>query len=153
MEIKTYDPRLKLGNGDYDRLVNSRKPKGIDQKSAYIIGSGLAGLSAAGFLIKDAKMQGDRIHIIEGDFDKGGALDGSYLEEAGYVARGGREMGHHFEVLWDLFSAIPSQEDPSMSILDYYYYTNLDDPNYSNCRVTHKPVSYTHLTLPTTERV
>ena len=138
MEIKTYDQRLKLGNGDYDRLVNSRKPKGIDQKSAYIIGSGLAGLSAAGFLIKDAKMQGDRIHIIEGDFDKGGALDGSYLEEAGYVARGGREMGHHFEVLWDLFSAIPSQEDPSMSILDYYYYTNLDDPNYSNCRVTHK---------------
>lgn len=27
MNIKTFDERLKLGNGDYDRLVNSRKLK------------------------------------------------------------------------------------------------------------------------------
>lgn len=26
MNIKTFDERLNLGNGDYDRLVNSRKP-------------------------------------------------------------------------------------------------------------------------------
>lgn len=26
MNIKTFDERLKLGNGDYDRLINSRKP-------------------------------------------------------------------------------------------------------------------------------
>ncbi len=26
MNIKTFDERLKLGSGDYDRLVNSRKP-------------------------------------------------------------------------------------------------------------------------------
>lgn len=31
---------------------------------------------------------------------------------------------------------IPSSEDPEMSILDYLYYINLDDPNFSNCRVT-----------------
>lgn len=46
MNIKTFDERLKLGNGDYDRLVNSRKPKGIDEKYAYIVGTGLAGLQA-----------------------------------------------------------------------------------------------------------
>lgn len=46
MNIKTFDERLKLGNGDYDRLVNSRKPKGIDKKYAYIVGTGLAGLQA-----------------------------------------------------------------------------------------------------------
>lgn len=138
MEIKTFDERLKLGNGDYDRLVHSRKPKGIDDKQAYIVGTGIAGLATAGFLIKDAHMHPSKITFLEKEDIAGGALDGRLLSEINYVARGGREMGHHFEVLWDLFSVIPSREDPEMSILDYFYYTNLDDPNFSNCRITHK---------------
>ena len=81
-------------------------------------------------------MDPSHITFIEKDQIAGGALDGKVISEFGYVARGGREMGHHFEVLWDLFSVIPSREDPEMSILDYLYYTNLDDPNFSNCRVT-----------------
>ena len=136
MEIKTFDERLKLGNGDYDRLVNSRKPKRIENKRAYIVGTGIAGLSAAGFLIKDAKMDPSKITFLEKDDIAGGALDGKLINELGYVARGGRETGHHFECLWDLFSVVPSKEDPNMSVLDDLYYTNLDDPNYSNCRIT-----------------
>lgn len=136
MEIKTFDDRLKLGNGDYHRLVNSRKPKDIENKRAYIVGTGIAGLATAGFLIKDAKMDPSKIVFLEKDDIAGGALDGRLLSEVNYVARGGREMGHHFEVLWDLFSIVPSREDPDMSILDYFYYTNLDDPNFSNCRIT-----------------
>ncbi|MDY3118386.1 MAG: oleate hydratase [Peptoniphilus sp.] len=136
MELKTFDERLKLGNGDYDRLVHARKPKGIDEKKAYIIGTGIAGLSAAGFLIKDAHMKPENITFLEKDEIAGGALDGKLLANVNYVARGGRETGHHFEVLWDLLSVIPSREDPEMSILDDLYYTNLDDPNYSNCRIT-----------------
>lgn len=132
MEIKTFDERLKLGNGDYDRLVNSRKPKGIENKRAYIVGTGIAGLSVAGFLIKDAKMDPSKITFLEKDDIAGGALDGKVINELGYVARGGRETGHHFECLWDLFSVVPSREDPNMSVLDDLYYTNLDDPNYSN---------------------
>ncbi|MET3617692.1 oleate hydratase [Peptoniphilus olsenii] len=136
MDIKTFDERLKLGNGDYDRLVNSRKPKGIENKKAYIVGTGIAGLATAGFLIKDAKMDPSNITFLEKDDIAGGALDGKLLSDVDYVARGGRETGHHFEVLWDLFSVVPSREDPNVSILDYLYYTNLDDPNYSNCRIT-----------------
>lgn len=136
MKIKTFDERLKLDNGDYDRLVHSRKPKGIDDKKAYIVGTGIAGLSTAGFLIKDAKMDPSKIVFLEKDSIAGGALDGKLLSDLGYVARGGRETGHHFEVLWDLLSVIPSREDPDISILDDLYYTNLDDPNFSNCRVT-----------------
>ena len=136
MKIKTVDDRLRLGNGDYDRLVNSRKPAGIDDKRAYIVGTGIAGLSAAGFLIKDAKMDPSRIVFLEKDAVPGGALDGRLLSDLGYVARGGRETGHHFEVLWDLLSVIPSREDPRVSILDHLYYTNLDDPNFSLCRIT-----------------
>ncbi|WP_300410101.1 oleate hydratase [Lagierella sp.] len=138
MDFKTYDSRLRLCNGDYNRLVNSRKPSGIEDKKAYIIGADLGGLCAAGFLIKDAKMDPSKIIFLEKDEVPGGALDGKVLDNFGYVARGGREMGHHFEVLWDLLSVIPSREDPNMSILDNLYYTNLDDPNYSNCRITEK---------------
>lgn len=50
--------------------------------------------------------------------------------------RGGREMDNHFEVMWDLFRDIPSIEDPSVSVLDYYYWLNKRDPNYSLCRAT-----------------
>ncbi|MGM9917900.1 MAG: oleate hydratase, partial [Lactimicrobium massiliense] len=66
----------------------------------------------------------------------GGCLDGKVISNIGYVARGGREMGHHFEVLWDLFHSLPSVEDPNVSVLDHLYYINKDDPNFSNCRIT-----------------
>ena len=33
-------------------------------------------------------------------------------------------MDNHFEVMWDLFRDIPSIEDPSISVLDYYYWLN-----------------------------
>lgn len=86
MNIKTFDERLKLGNGDYDRLVNSRKPKRIDKKYAYIVDTGLAGLSTAGFLVKDAKMDPTHLTFIEKDDIAGGALDGKVMTDLGYVA-------------------------------------------------------------------
>lgn len=86
MNIKIFDERLKLGNGDYNRLVNSRKPKGIDEKQAYIVGTVLAGLSTAGFLVKDAKMDPTHITFIEKDDIAGGALDGKVMIDLGYVA-------------------------------------------------------------------
>ncbi len=138
MELKTYDERLKLTNGSYHSLVNARKPEGIEEKQAYLIGTGIAALSAGCFLIRDAHMDGSKITFLEQLDIPGGSLDGNVRQNAGYVARGGREMGHHFEVLWSLFSSLPSTEDPDMSVLDYFYYTNLDDPNYSNCRITKK---------------
>lgn len=138
MELKTYDDRLTLTNGSYHSLVKARKPEGIEEKSAYLIGTGIASLAAGCFLIRDAHMDGSKITFLEQLEIPGGSLDGNVRQNAGYVARGGREMGHHFEVLWSLFSSLPATEDPSMSVLDYFYYTNLDDPNYSNCRITRK---------------
>ncbi|MEO1783027.1 oleate hydratase [Enterococcus diestrammenae] len=138
MELKTVDSRLTLTNGNYHSLVHARKPKGIDDKRAYLIGTGIGALAAGCFLIRDAHMSGDKITFLEQLDLPGGSLDGSLIHDRGYVARGGREMGHHFEVLWNLFSSLPSTEDPSMSVLDHFYYTNLDDPNSSNCRITEK---------------
>ena len=123
-------------SGNYEAFVHPRKPEGADSKSAYIIGSGLAALSAAAFLIRDAAIPGGRIHIIEKDRILGGACDGYRYEGLGYVMRGGREMDNHFECMWDLYRSIPSIENEGMSVLDEYYYLNLDDPNYSLMRAT-----------------
>lgn len=135
----SYDERVKFVNGNYHSLVHARKPKDIDDKKAYIIGTGIAALAAGGFLVKDAHMKGENITFIEQLELPGGSLDGEFkTEHRGYVARGGREMGHHFETLWDLYSAVPSSENPEESILDHIFYTNLDDPNFSKCRITHE---------------
>ena len=45
---------------------------------AYIVGSGLASLAAACFLVRDAQMPGDHIHILEAMDIAGGACDGIF---------------------------------------------------------------------------
>ena len=123
-------------NGNYEAFLTPRRNKDAERKSAYIIGSGLAALSAAAFLIRDAYLDGPRVHIIEKDSLPGGACDGYRYEGLGYVMRGGREMDNHFECMWDLYRSIPSIENEGMSVLDEYYYLNKDDPNYSLMRAT-----------------
>ena len=124
------------GSGNYEAFAHPRVPKDIDKKHAYIMGSGLAGLSAAFFLVRDAKMPGGNIHILEKDPIPGGAMDGWQYPLLGYTMRGGREMDNHFEVMWDILRDVPSIENADYSVLDEYYWLNKDDPNYSLCRVT-----------------
>ena len=105
-------------------------------KSAYIVGSGLAALTAACYLVRDGQMKGEHMHVLEKGKLPGGACDGYKFENLGYVMRGGREMDNHFEVMWDLFHSIPSIETEGVSVLDEYYWLNKEDPNYSLCRAT-----------------
>ena len=123
-------------NGNYEAFARPEKPEGVDDKHAYLVGSGLASLAAACFLVRDAQMPGDHIHILEAMDIAGGACDGIFDPMRGYVMRGGREMENHFECLWDLFHSIPSLEKPGASVLDEYYWLNKHDPNYSLCRAT-----------------
>lgn len=123
-------------SGNYEAFAHPKKPEDVDHKSAYIIGTGLAALSAACYLVRDGQMKGDHIHIFEKDPIPGGACDGYEYPGVGYVMRGGREMDNHFEVMWDLFHSIPSIETEGISVLDEYYWLNKEDPNYSLCRAT-----------------
>ena len=123
-------------SGNYEAFARPQKPEGVDRKSAYIIGTGLAALTAACYLVRDGQMKGERVHIFEKDPTPGGACDGWKFENVGYVMRGGREMDNHFEVMWDLFHSIPSIETEGVSVLDEYYWLNKKDPNYSLCRAT-----------------
>ncbi|MBQ8954980.1 MAG: oleate hydratase, partial [Clostridia bacterium] len=123
-------------SGNYEAFARPVKPEGVDHKSAYIVGTGLAALTAACYLVRDGQMKGDHIHIFEKDPVPGGACDGLEFPGVGYVMRGGREMDNHFEVMWDLFRSIPSIETEGVSVLDEYYWLNKKDPNYSLCRAT-----------------
>ena len=163
-------------SGNYEAFAHPKKPEGVERKSAYIIGTGLAALTAACYLVRDGQMPGKHVHIFEKDPVAGGACDGYEFQNIGYVMRGGREMDNHFEVMWDLFRSVPSIETEGVSVLDEYYWLNKKDPNYSLMRATQNrgesahtdgkfglsdkaameimrlfftPVSYTHLTLPT----
>ncbi|WP_172255781.1 oleate hydratase [Saccharibacillus deserti] len=123
-------------SGNYEAFARPMKPEGVDGKSAYLVGAGLASLAAACFLIRDGQMKGSHIHILEELKIPGGALDGSEEAGKGFVIRGGREMEDHFECLWDLFHSIPSLEVENASVLDEFYWLNKKDPNYSLMRAT-----------------
>ena len=123
-------------SGNYEAFARPRKPEGVENKSAYLIGSGLASLAAACFLVRDGQMPGEHIHVLEKSAIPGGGLDGDHITNVGYVMRGGREMDNHFECMWDLFRSIPSIETEGVSVLDDYYWLNKKDPNYSLCRAT-----------------
>lgn len=123
-------------SGNYEAFARPEKPADVDRKSAYIVGSGLAALAAACFLVRDGQMKGEHVHILEKDPIPGGACDGYEYPGVGYVMRGGREMDNHFECMWDLYRSIPSIETEGVSVLDEYYWLNKKDPNYSMMRAT-----------------
>ena len=122
--------------GTYESFAHPEKPQGVDKKSAYIIGTGLAGLTAAFYLVRDGQMKGEHVHLLEKLDLAGGSCDGRKDVTKGFYMRGGREMDNHFEVMWDVFRDVPSIETPNVSVLDEYYWLNKHDPNYSLCRAT-----------------
>ena len=124
------------GAGTYEAFAHPKKPEGVDKKSAYIIGTGLAGLAAAFYLVRDGQMRGEHIHVFEKLELAGGSCDGRKDITKGFYMRGGREMDNHFECMWDMFKDVPSIETPNVSVLDEYYWLNKEDPNYSLCRAT-----------------
>ena len=138
-ELGKYDKNDKgiyYTNGNYEAFARPKKPENVENKNAYLIGSGLASLATACFLVRDGQMPGKNIHILEAMDIAGGACDGIFDPSRGYIMRGGREMENHFECLWDLFRSIPSLEIKDASVLDEFYWLNKEDPNYSLCRAT-----------------
>ncbi|WEO76274.1 oleate hydratase [Cryobacterium sp. SO2] len=125
-------------SGNYEAFARPRKPEGVDEKTAWFVGSGLASLAGAAFLIRDGQMDGSSITVLERLRLPGGALDGIKAPKKGFVIRGGRELEDHMECLWDLFRSVPSIEIDGASVLDEFYWLDKDDPNYSLQRVTEK---------------
>jgi oleate hydratase len=125
-------------NGNFEAFARPLKPEGIDGRRAYFVGSGLASLAGAAFLVRDAQMPGSAITIFEELVLPGGSMDGILDEHKGFIIRGGREMEAHFETLWDLFRSIPSLQTPDASVLDEMYWLHKHDPSTSPCRAIQK---------------
>ena len=126
-----------------DQIGNYQRNKGIPSKSyeqtkVYIVGTGIAGMSAAYYFIRDGHIPGKNITFLEQLNIDGGSLDGAGNATDGYIVRGGREMDMTYENLWDIFQDIPAMEMPTpYSVLDEYRLVNDNDSNYSKARLIH----------------
>lgn len=87
-------------------------------RKAYLVGSGIASLSAAAYLIKEGGLQGNNITIFEEQDKFGGSLDAGGNPKDGYTMRGGRMFEAKFNCTYDLLSFIPSISDPNKSAKD-----------------------------------
>ncbi|QOP46418.1 oleate hydratase [Sulfurimonas paralvinellae] len=130
---------------NYQR-VHPHKPADIENKRAFLIGSGIASLAAAEYLMRDGYMKGSQITIFEESGLVGGALDGTGNPQDGFVARGGREMEEHYECLWDLYGAVPSLEEEGRTVLEEFKALNDIDPNFSKVRVIYNRGEKQHST-------
>lgn len=113
-------------------------PADVADRHAWLVGSGIASLIAAAYLVRDGRMPGENITILEQLAVPGGSFDGAGDTERGFIARGGREMGQHFECFWDIMREIPALEMPEpYTVLDEFRTVNENDPNVDPCRVIH----------------
>ncbi|HEV2506999.1 MAG TPA: oleate hydratase [Mesorhizobium sp.] len=132
----TLPPPDMMGAYMRNRPVPGNQVKG---RKAWIIGSGIAGLAAAFYMIRDGGMAGKDITILDAMQIEGGSLDGAGNPEEGYIIRGGREMNWNYDNLWDMFQDVQALELPQgYSVLDEYRLVNDNDPNYSKSRLMHK---------------
>ncbi|MFF3209131.1 oleate hydratase [Streptomyces sp. NPDC002886] len=85
---------------------------------AYLVGAGIASLSAAALLIREGGFAGSDITILEAQGRTGGSLDATGDPENGYTMRGGRMFELHFECTYDLLRSIPSLDAPGTSVTE-----------------------------------
>ena len=78
--------------GNYEAFSSPGAGNVNESGKVYIIGSGMAALSAACFLIRDGGMPGERIHILEKNLIPGGGSSASQ-EHAGYAGVSGARPG------------------------------------------------------------
>jgi len=78
------------------------------QSQIYIVGGGIAGLSAAVFAIRDGGVKGRNIHLFEELEVLGGALDARWSRNKQYSMRGARLINEKaYQCYFDMLSAIP----------------------------------------------
>lgn len=100
---------------NYGKNVNVEKTK------AYLVGGGIASLSAAVYLIRDGHVPAKNIHILEQSNITGGSMDGNGNPETGYVIRGGRMFDEEaYACIFGIMESIPSIVDPNFTIMDEF---------------------------------
>lgn len=103
----------------------------------WLVGGGIASMAAAAFLVRDADVPGEHIHILEQRPVVGGSLDGAAAaDQPGYFTRGGRMFEEQaYQTLWDLLATIPSLDDPAVSVREEMIAFNESLPSMSHARL------------------
>ena len=122
----------------YDLKYNAKAPIDIENRKAYIIGGGIAGLSAAVYLVDDIHMPGENIVILEADKATGGSMDGCGDAKSGYLCRGERELEPQMECLWNICSKVPSLRHEGRTVLDDVWDYNYNYPLHNEYRLVIK---------------
>jgi oleate hydratase len=85
---------------------------------AHLVGSGLASLAAAAYLIKDGGVLANNVHIYEASPQLGGAMGMAGGPSTGYVLPTGRVFEKEYRCALEFFSFVPSVSNPEKSIKD-----------------------------------
>ena len=86
--------------GNYQKIT-PLAPKDIQERNAYLIGGGIGSLSAAAFLIRDAHMPGNNIHVMEQLTILGGSMDGAEVRKKATVPEAAGRSKSILNVLWN----------------------------------------------------
>src|SRR5690242_6404507 len=114
----------------------SKKYKVNENTKAYFVGGGLASMAGALFLIRDARVKGEDITILEQLNINGGSCDGSGNAENGYMIRGGRMINYeHYTAILDMLNSVPSLTDPQTTVRDEIYKFSNETKTCSHARL------------------
>ena len=105
---------------------------------AYLVGGGIASLSAAFILIRDCQVPPSNIHILEESKVFGGAMDGAGDAAKGYVIRGGRMLNFSYVCLYDLLKSVPTLDNPSKNVYQEIMEFTEAHKTHSNARLVDK---------------
>ena len=111
-----------MAHAEHTSDPSARQHKGATDWStakAYLVGGGIGSLAAAAFMIRDGKVPGASISMLEQSPIMGGSLDGAGEPAAGYSLRGGRMLTtDNYECTWDLYKTIPSLYNEGKTVFD-----------------------------------
>lgn len=126
-------------------------------RKAYLVGGGIASLSAAVFLIQDGHVPGQNIHILEESHITGGSLDGAGNAESGFVIRGGRMFDEEqYQATYNLLARVPALNDPTITAYDEMRAFNREIKTNAQARLIDKDgnkVDVTHMGFDNADRL
>lgn len=105
-------------------------------RKAWLIGGGIASLATAAYLIREGRIPGEAIAVLEESTQIGGSLDAHGDPEQGYVMRGGRMFDEEaYTCTFDLLSFIPSLKHPGKTVMDEFREFNETFRSHSRSRL------------------
>lgn len=109
-------------------------------KNVYLVGWGIASLSAAVYIIKNWKINPKNINIFDGSKKIGWSLDAKKSSsKKWYVMRGVRIFEEKaFTCTFDLMTHIPSLQNPEMNLREEFIDFNSKNKNYCKARLLKK---------------